>query len=120
MDMDRLTGFGRSWAHAPELTVTGSGAESLGFDRSRKCYQLQTTAGKAQAVEFTLSGSKDSPIVNPAFFIKNWNTEGARIFLNGTEFKDGEIGSLHELYGTNLILFLWLESEAEARVRIVP
>jgi len=120
MKMEQLIGFGRSWAFAPELTVAGSEVVSGGFDRSRRCYQLTSSAESARPVEFTLSGSKDSPIVNPAFFVRNWNAEEARIFVNGKKFDDGEIGILHELDGTDLIVFLWIESETEVRVRIVP
>jgi len=119
MDIDRLIGFGRSWAYAPVLTVIGSEVEYRGFDRSRKCYQLRTTVEHGRAIEFTLSGNRNSPIVNPAFFVENWNREGARVFVNGTAFRDAEIGILHELCGTDLIVFLWIESETEIQVRIV-
>jgi hypothetical protein len=120
MDMDRLIAFGRSWAHSPELKVTSAGAESRGFDRSRRCYHLRNTTEEGHAIEFSLFGSKESPIVNPAFFIENWNAEGARIFVDGTEFMGSEIGILHELHGTDLVVFLRTESEAGVLVRIEP
>ena len=120
MGIDQLIGLGRSWACAPELSVTGSGAVSSGFDRSRKCYRLRSTAEDTRAIEFTLSGSKDSPIFNPAFTIENWNTGGARVLVNGEEFREAETGIRHKLDGTNLTVFLWIESQAEIEVRIEP
>lgn len=120
MDIDQLVQFGRSWAYAPELSITGSGAVSHGFDRSRKCYQLQNKTEKSNTIEFTVSGSKDSPIINPAFYIKNWNAEGAEVSVNGEEWKDSEIGIHHKLEGTNLVIFLWIKSDSKISVRIVP
>ena len=120
MDIDQLVQFGRSWAYAPELSITSSGAMSQGFDRSRRCYQLQNKTEKPNTVEFTVSGSKDSPIINPAFYIKNWNAESAEVSVNGEEWKDSEIGTNHKLEGTDLVIFLWMKSDSKIRVRIVP
>lgn len=119
MELDELIQFGRSWAYAPELSIIGNGATSRGFDRSRRCYSLQKS-NNTQAIEFTLSGSKDSPIINPAFSIKNWNARDARIFVNNEEFSDKEIGVQYELHGIDMMIFLWIKSSAEIRVRIEP
>ncbi|MHC4946125.1 MAG: LamG-like jellyroll fold domain-containing protein [Planctomycetota bacterium] len=120
MDIDQLIALGRSWAHAPELSVTGTGLVSRGFDRSRKCYRLRNTKEKVRAIEFSLFGTENSPIVNPAFSIENWNAEGAQVFVNGEESRDVEIGIRHGLNGPRLIVFLWLEAETKIQVRIVP
>jgi hypothetical protein len=120
MDVDRLIRFGRSWAFAPELTVTGSGAVSHGYDRSRRCYRLLNPKNEIAPVAFTIAGSGDSPVVNPAVIIQGWNAEGARVFVNGQEWEDCEIGLFHKLDGTDLTLFLWLESDSRIDVRVVP
>jgi hypothetical protein len=120
MDIDQLIRLGRSWAYAPELLLTSSGVVSSGYDRSRKCYRLRNIVEESRAIEFLLSGSADSSIVNPAFHIENWKAEAAQIYVNGEAFTNGEVGILHELDGTELVVFLRVESEANIHVRIVP
>jgi len=120
MDIHRIVRFGRSWAYAPELFPAGPETESSGFDRSRRCYQLLKKGDKRASLEFTLQGSRDNPVVNPAFYIKNWNTEGARVIVNGREIRDCETGITHKLEGTDLVVFLWLEADTPTRIRILP
>lgn len=118
MDMDGLVKLGRSWAYAPELSIEDAAVKYDGYDRSRRCYQLESTASKPQAISFTLSGSEDSPIINPAFSVRNWNADSARVLVDGKEFKDCEVGVHHKLEGDDLTVFLWLSSRTEIRVEI--
>ena len=119
MDINRIVRFGRSWAYAPELIPASPETESKGFDRSRRCYQLQNKGAKPANVEFTLQGSGDNPVVNPAFYIKNWNAEGARVTVDGREIRNCEIGLTHKLEGTDLVVFLWLEASTPTSIRII-
>lgn len=119
-DMDQLVSLGRSWAYAPELTVRGGEAVSYGFDRSRRCYILDKTAKEPGDISFILSGAIDSPVINPAVSVRNWNAEGAKVFVNGREWKDCEIGIKYGLDGTHLVVFLWLERNTSVEIRIVP
>jgi len=120
MDMDQLVSFGRSWAFTPELSMTSKGAVSHGFDRSRRCYQIQNNTEKPIDLHFTINASKDSPVHNPAFFIKDWNAEEAEIWINGKKFKDYRSGINHELEGTDLVIFLWIQSDDKINVSIQP
>ncbi len=118
--VDQLIRFGRSWAYAPPLTITSPGAVSQGYDRSRRCYQLEKTSDKPTSIDFVLSGSQDSPVFNPAIYVKNWNAESARIMIDGKNLREREIGICHKLEGTDLVVFLWMKSEARINVRILP
>ena len=75
---------------------------------------------KPGSLSLTLDGSQDSPIVNPAFHIKTWSAENARVLINGKESADCEIGIHHELDGTELMVFLWIEKEDKLKVDIIP
>jgi hypothetical protein len=118
--VDRLIRFGRSWAYAPQLKINSPGAVSRGYDRSRRCYQLEKTSANPASIDFVLSGSQDSPIINPAIYVKNWNAESARIMIDGESISEKEIGISHKLEGKDLVVFLWLESDAEISIRILP
>jgi hypothetical protein len=120
MGIDRIVRLGRSWAYAPELIPAGPEIESQGFDRSRRCYRLLNKGDKPAGLEFTLKGSRDNPVIDPAFYIKNWNAEDARVIVDGREIEDCEIGIIHELEGSDLAVFLWFEADTPTRIRIIP
>jgi hypothetical protein len=120
MSMPELVSFGRSWAYAPGVTLTGTGFTSKGYDKSQRCYQLENLGEKAGTVELTIQGSKTSPIINPAIFIKNWNGGKARIMINGKEMKDSRQGINHELEGDNLVLYIPLKEVKPVKISILP
>ena len=83
MNMTELITFGRSWSYPAELSLKASDFMSKGYITSQRCYQLENKGTKASLIELSLKGSKDSPIINPAIFVKNWNSNGAKILING-------------------------------------
>jgi hypothetical protein len=99
--------------------VAGTGFISKGYDRSQRCYQLVNNGNKTQKVEITLLGSKDSPVINPAFYIKNWNSDGAKILVNGKETKC-RIGINHELDGTDVVIFIPVNETKTETITIMP
>jgi len=120
MNMTDLVSFGRSWAYAAELAVAGSDFKSKGYDRSQRCYQIENASQKSGKVEFTLQGSKDSPVINPAFFVKNWNSNSAKILVNGKETKNCRVGINHELEGDDLVLFISIKEVKPVKITILP
>ena len=120
MSLDELIEFGRSWAFAPELVVQKSSVESLGYSTRERCYQLTNPSGQPETIEFSLKGDQSSPVINPVFYIKNWNGDDARILINGKETEDTRTGIKYELDGTDLIVFLFLDEKDEITVTIIP
>lgn len=120
MTMEELVEFGRSWAFAPELKVIGSGFVSNGYDKSERCYHLENADKTANSLEFRLEASDQSPLINPAFFIKNWNSNGATVLVNGAPIEDSRVGINHELHGSDLAVFLFLETKDPAVITIAP
>jgi hypothetical protein len=120
MNVNDLIRFGRSWAYAPELTITGNGYISKGYDKAERCYQLEGNNSKAGTLEFTLKGSEDSPVINPAIRVKNWNSDGAKILVNGKENKNCKVGINHQLDGDDLVLYISLDEEVTVKITILP
>ena len=118
--MNELVSFGRSWAYAPELSVESSGCTSHGYDRSQRCYQLENIDGEARPISFTLRGSKDSPVINPAFLIKKWNSSGARVLVNGEEDIHSKVGVNRKLHGDDLLVYITLREEKAVTISIMP
>jgi hypothetical protein len=120
MDMEEIIELGRSWAFAPEISIKGTDFLSNGFDRSERCYQLENSSSKSKKLEFTILGSNEKPICNPAFVVKNWSAQGASVLVNGKPLKDARIGVNHKLDGDNLVVFLFLEKDKPVDITILP
>jgi len=118
MDMKELVKFGRSWAYAPELSI-GSGFVSHGYDRSQRCYQLENLSDKPSQIKINLKGSKDSPVANPAFYIKNWNANGATIRVNGKAYPNYKVGINRTLEGTDLVMFINISKVVPVSITIL-
>ncbi|MCD6392425.1 MAG: LamG domain-containing protein [Planctomycetes bacterium] len=119
MNMTELVSFGRSWAYPAELS-TGSGFVSKGYDRSQRCYQIENLSGKPSQIKINLKGSKDSPVANPAFYIKNWNANGARILVNGKVYANYRAGINRELEGNDLVVFVTINEVVPVNITISP
>ena len=120
MSMNELVNFGRSWAYAPELSLDGDGYIYKCYDKAQRCYQLENTKDEAGPIEITLKASKDSPVINPAIIVKNWNSDGAKILVNGKENKNSKVGINHELEGDVLVIFISLKEEVPVKITILP
>jgi hypothetical protein len=120
MNMNELISFGRSWAYAPELLITENGYLSNGYDKAQRCYRLENQNVKATSVELTLEGSKDSPVVNPAIVVKNWNSDSAKILVNGKEYKNSKVGINHQLDGDELVIYIPLKEITPVKITVFP
>jgi len=104
----------RSWNYAPTLNEV-MGAESNGYDKGQRAYVLSKTSKK---ISFTLEGSEASPILNPCFVIKNWDSDRkVDIRINGekqvdeSKFKQGII---RDTDGTRTLI-VWVEQKSEQK-----
>jgi len=120
MKMDELISFGRSWAYAPDISLKGDDYIFSEYDRSERCYRLESKNEKTEELEFSLDGSSDKPVYNPAFLIENWNASSAKVLVNGKPAKDVRTGINHELEGDNLVVFLFLEKNESVNITIQP
>jgi hypothetical protein len=118
MNMNELVSFGRSWVYAPELSVAGNEFKSAGYDRSQRCYQIEKSAPNAARCDMRLLGSKESPVINPAFYVKNWNANRARVLVNGKELPGSRVGVNRELGGDDLTVFLFLKATSAVNISI--
>ncbi len=119
MEMEGLIRLGRSWAFAPELTTKGA-VVSKGYDRSERCYELEALSANPGPIEIQLAGSKESPVIHPALKIKNWNAKGARVLVNGEAFSDCKIGVHRQLNGTDLIVFIPINTSDPVTITLAP
>lgn len=119
MNMKDLVSYGRAWAYAPELSTEDT-AVSHGYDKSERCYQLETLSGKASPIKINLKGNKDFPVANPAFYIKNWNANRAEIRVNGNIYPDCKVGTNRQLDGTDIVVFIDISETIPVNITILP
>jgi Concanavalin A-like lectin/glucanases superfamily len=118
-----LAAVDRSWLNPPVATVT-YGDFTASFDRSQKAYILtpkdsgQTTAG--QTVDLTLAASDHSPAVDPAFVMKDWGDSHAAIKVMDLKGPAPEVrtGLVHRLDGTDLVVWIRLQTTRSLRLKI--
>ena len=122
--IEGLAPLARAWLHAPELTVTSGDFTSSGYDKSQRGFQLErNSTGKGEAVAFEIAASHESPIVNPAFVIKNWGEGDAVLTLGGKQIPRGKVfrqGHDHRLEGSDLVVWLKTTSEEPVTISLSP
>lgn len=112
--IDRLVVIGRSWIQTPELKITGQAYSSEGYSRDQRAYILSNSGAETtQLLEFELAATADSPVVNPAFVVKDWGEAEPELKIDGEVIKPGKdfrLGHRRRLEGTDLIV--WLKTES--------
>jgi len=119
--IEKLAPVARSWLQAPEIRVTSKGFTSEGYSRDQRVFILsKNLPASTDSLRFEIIASEDSPIVNPAFVIKNWGQGQAVLKINGKMIKQGKklrMGHRHRLEGSDLIV--WIETEATKPISVL-
>jgi len=77
-----LVPLARSWNNPPELQLQTDNIVNQGYDYTERAYRLKAANRNIQQINFTLQGSDNSPVFNPAFVIYNLTTDGLTLFVN--------------------------------------
>jgi len=112
---EKLVPLAKSWLNPAELKVK-SGCTSDGYDRAQRAYQL--TAADS-TISVVLDASEDSPVVNPAFVIKNWGQADAAIEVDGESVPRGEdfrFGHPRTVKDKDLVV--WVRAESTEPIEI--
>ena len=119
-----LVTLARSWNFPAELKLVGTAFESLGYDKNQRAYVLTCKSMVAPAaLEFTLAGNAQSPVLNPAFVMKNWGDADVKLTMNGKAIprgKDFRFGHQQTLDGTDLVVWIKTETQAPLTLGFVP
>ncbi len=118
----QLLPLAKSWLAPPELKLKTVALQSQGYDPTQRAYVLTCKkTGKPAVIEFELPASDESPVINPAFIIKNWGEAQARLNINGKTIKPGKnfrFGHSHTLEGCDLIVWLKIESTDKLKISL--
>jgi hypothetical protein len=115
-----LVKLAKSWLRAPGLNGLSAGYHDGGFDKAERAYVV-ARENTGAPLSFELNASADQPAVNPAFIVKGWGDRPAILLVDGKPVprgKDFRYGHRERLDGTDLILWLKLQSTKPVQISI--
>jgi hypothetical protein len=116
-DISTLIPLAKFWNYPPALEII-SGAMNANFDKSQKAYVMEATEGE---VSLLIDASKEAPVQNPCFVIKNWGTKSADISMKGKKLSPGKelkLGYIPIEGGYNLVVWIDVESSVPLEISI--
>lgn len=124
ISIEELVEIGKSWSQSAELQLVSEKGYSGGqYDLREKAYQIDKQKIKDNELKFKLNASVNSPVINPAFVIKNWGEKDIVLELDNKKLKKGKdyyTGYSSRMEGTNLLVWINYESRIPVSVSIFP
>jgi hypothetical protein len=119
--LNELIQLAKSWIDAPKV-VDCEACILDKFDALQRAYILNA---ENSAMSFKVEASKNSPVFNPCFLIKNWNQKSdVDLKINNIKkdiVKDYRVGVEHKINGNDdLVIWLELKSEEPFTISILP
>ncbi len=111
-----LVPLARSWDSPSELTVKSDGYESAGYDPTQMAYIVAVKESNKH-LKIQLNASKQSPVVNPVFVLKNWGETPPSLNINGTAMINGvKLGIEKKLDRTDMVV--WVKTVSDEPLEI--
>jgi len=107
-----LIPLAKSWNY-PAAPGDADGTDIPVYNRKQRAYELTASAPR---VSFTLDGSANSPIVNPAFVISNWGSADAKVKIDGQTVISG-VRQGHVMTAEKETLVVFIEKNAITKTR---
>jgi len=114
-----LVPLAKSWLSAPSIESHGAGFQSRGYDTTQRAYVIVRQDSEVPAqLQLSLLASPESPILDPAFVIKNWGDAEPKLRIDGKPVVRGpafRYGFVSTLHGSDLVVWLQMESNKPAK-----
>jgi hypothetical protein len=109
-----LVPLAKSWLSPPGVELAETGFQSQGYDPTQRAFVIVRESGSsASRLKLLLKASSESPLVNPAFVLKNWGEKQVKLRIDGKPVAPGaafRYGFVPHLEGTDLVVWLATES----------
>jgi hypothetical protein len=120
-----LVPLAASWSYPPVLEIKrGKGFDNLGYDPATRAYLINYAQEDIPGrIVLKLGASNKSPVVNPAFVIKNYQVSDVDLSINGKKMKkknNFRIGLTDTFEGSDLIVWIKLETIQPVTIAIQP
>jgi hypothetical protein len=112
---EELIPLAKSWLNPAKINIV-EGISNAEYDSGQRAYVLDAAASK---LVFSIDGSEDSPIVNLAFVLNNWEGD-VNIAINGKKLEAGkDFQSAKPQTVVDKDLVVWIDYESEDKVELV-
>jgi hypothetical protein len=116
---EELLPLAKSWENPPEITAA-NGLE-IKYDQVERAFNIKAD-NRVDEINFELSATKDSPVLNPAFVITDWGRDGIELYIDDNKInkgKDFRVGYEQQLNTVNLVAWTKHYSEEPTKIKIV-
>jgi len=125
-----LLPLAKSWIYPAKLIPVGGTPQGTnpnkftneGYDYKQRAYVINCKVPGSR-LKFKLAGSENSPVVNPAFVVKNWGKADAVLKIDGKKIRRGKslrFGQRYRLEGSDLIVWIKAHSAKPIEFLISP
>jgi hypothetical protein len=119
---DQLVSLARSWLNPPQLKITYGAFKNEGYDPSQRAYIISSDGtSEKSSLGIELQADEGSPVVNPAFLIKNWTKKEITLKIDGKSVMRGKefrCSQLSTPEGFDQIIWLKLTSKKNVLVEL--
>jgi len=119
--VEELVPLAKSWLNAAELKLSGDSFESEGYDPTQMAYVINCK--QSSTLDINLEANANSPVINPAFVIKNWGDKNVGLTINGEKVERSDIfryGIERRLNSTDLIVWIKKETTRPITIKLTP
>ena len=120
----QLLPIAKSWISPPKAEVQGGDYRNEGYDPTQGAFVLSKTGEqKPSTLVLAINASEDSPAYDPAIVVKNWGEAGVQLKIGGKVVawnQDFRRGAIPRLLGTDLVVWLRMQSVSPVIVSLVP
>jgi len=105
-----LLPLAKSWSKPAK--IKNSNNVSITYNQAERCFDI-TQKENNKEITFEIQASEESPVINPAFVLRDWGSADLILQINGKTVDQGQdfrVGYNHTLNGTNCVSWLRFES----------
>jgi hypothetical protein len=117
---EQLLPLARSWYNPPQIKKSAN--LKAKYDQAQRAYILSVENG-SKNIEFNIVASKESPVINPAFVIRDWGKNDLLLKINGQKIsrgKDFRYGRIDNLESSDLVVWVRYESIKPVQITFSP
>ncbi|MHC4455962.1 MAG: LamG domain-containing protein [Planctomycetota bacterium] len=115
--IETLIPLAKSWCNPPNIKNI-NGAENKEYKKEERAYHLRALSDN---ISFDIKASKDRPLVNPCFVVKNWKgSDEATVVINNKKVKPGQNFRQGDVYDTNgkSMKIIWLKLSTDSSINV--
>jgi hypothetical protein len=111
----------RSWAHPPQITLTGNSSATARYDAGQRAYVISMPQ-QGNQLSIHLAANQQSPAFHPAFVIEGWGDASLTVSVNRRRLPPDKYryGHVYGLDRTDLVVWLDISSTTSLDILASP